>query len=219
MKRILTVILFIATTTLSAQEFVDLGLSVKWATCNLGANSPEEFGNYYAWGETATKTDFFWTTYLNAGMSGYEDCGTDKDPLKEYVYPNNKSIAGTQYDVVHVMLGGSYRMPTNADFQELIDKCTWTWTTLNNVNGYEIVGTNGNRIFLPAAGCSDTNEGCSNSYWSASPDMYYAGLAYFLDFESGYHYTIDFSRNSGFSIRPVQEKNKANKSVWQQKRD
>mgnify|MGYP003292437203 CR=1 FL=1 len=112
-------------------ESVDLGLSVKWATCNVGANSPEEFGGYYRWGA------------IDEG-----DCKPLFIQSRKYRY----NISGSQYDVARIKWGGSWRVPTRYEIQELVEKCTQKWTTYNGVNGALVTGPNGNRIFLPAAG-------------------------------------------------------------------
>src|SRR5574344_1450744 len=119
---------------------VDLGLSVKWASCNVGATSPESYGGYYAWGETEEKSVYTDSTFL------YYDSRADS------CINIGTNICGTKYDVAHVRCGGSWRMPTYAEFQELCNKCTKSWTTYNGVRGTKFVGPNGNSIFLPAAG-------------------------------------------------------------------
>src|SRR5574344_1874604 len=117
---------------------VDLGLSVKWASCTVGASFPEEYGGYYAWGETEEKSDYSWSTYkyCNDSSSTCMNIGSN--------------ISGTQYDVAHVKWGGSWRMPTHEEMQELYDKCTYKWITYNGVNGGKFTGPNGNSIFVPA---------------------------------------------------------------------
>jgi hypothetical protein len=127
--------------TVTAGQVVDLGLSVFWASCNLGAESPEEYGDYYAWGETKPKTSYTETNYA------YYD-----DNLKQYT-DIGVNISGTQYDAATVNLGGDWRMPTKDEMEELIDNCTWEWIQTNGKNGFKVTGKNGNSIFLPAAGC------------------------------------------------------------------
>ena len=118
---------------INGHEYVDLGLSVRWATCNVGANNPEDYGDYYAWGETKTKKEYT-----------EENCET---------YKNIGDIKGTSRDVAHVRWGSPWRMPTEEESQELIDNCDWEWTTLNGVEGSKVTSRkNGNSIFLPAAG-------------------------------------------------------------------
>lgn len=172
------------------QQKVDLGLSVKWAGWNVGASSPEEYGNYYAWGETTTKTSFT-----------EENCSTDGKSIG--------SIEGNStYDVARVQWGGSWRLPTKEEFEELIERCTWTWITYNGVNGYKVTGPNGNSIFLPAAGwfgASLYDRGTTCDYWSATPYESYSVGAYCLYFTSGYFNTYWSRRNYGHSVRPVSD--------------
>ena len=133
-----------------APEAVDLGLSVKWANVNVGAISPEDYGDYFAWGETELKTDYSWSTYKF-------ELGTDENgPFSKYVTNSsygtvdNKTVLDPEDDAAHVNWGGSWRMPTDAEWTELRTKCTWTWTS--EVNGMLVTGPNGKSIFLPAAG-------------------------------------------------------------------
>lgn len=127
--------------TVSAGQVVDLGLSVYWASCNLGAEKPEEYGDYYAWGETKPKSSYTEDnySYYNVNTARYIDIGSE--------------IGGTQYDAATVNLGNDWRMPTSGEIRELLNNCTWEWTQINSVNGYKVIGPNGNSIFLPAAGC------------------------------------------------------------------
>lgn len=126
--------------TVSAGAVVDLGLSVYWCSCNVGAESPEEYGDYYAWGETKPKNSYTEEnySYYNNDTKVYTDIG--------------ENISGTEYDAATVNLGSDWRMPTKAELQELLDKCTWEWTQINSVNGYKVTAENGNSIFIPAAG-------------------------------------------------------------------
>ena len=177
-----------ATGTSNGYGYVDLGLSVKWATCNVGANKPEEYGNYYAWGETITKS-----SYTSDNSKTYGKVMTD--------------IAGNvNYDAARANWGGSWRMPTKAEMQELKDRCTWTWTTQNGVKGYKVKGPNGNSIFLPAAGYRDGSSlylaGSYGYYWSSTP---YDSGAYGLNFDSSCHDMCYYYRYGGQSVRPVLE--------------
>ena len=121
---------------------IDLGLpyGTKWCCCNVGATTPEDYGGYYAWGETSEKSDYNNSTYAyyNSSTRDYTNIGSD--------------IAGTQYDVAHVRMGGSWRMPNDDQIEELYRNCTCTWTQQNGVNGILLTGKNGGQIFLPAAG-------------------------------------------------------------------
>ena len=125
----------------NGHEWVDLGLSVKWATCNVGASSPEEYGDYYAWGETTTKSSYTWSNYLSSKggtITNWNDCGTSKDPLRYYVYPYESSIAGTMLDVAYRLWRGDWRMPTFNEQTELRKNCYWQWT--NNYKGTRQAG-------------------------------------------------------------------------------
>ena len=124
-------------------------------------------------------------------------------------YIDSEGNLKPQYDAATVNWGGSWRMPTREEQQELIDDCTWIWTTLNGVNGYRVVGPNGNSIFLPAAGNRDGSSlniaGSLGLYWSSTPSVYYDYGAYGLDFGSSSHYMDYDNRDLGLSVRPVLE--------------
>ncbi|MCQ2201249.1 MAG: hypothetical protein MJZ27_04090 [Bacteroidales bacterium] len=209
------------------EGFVDLGLSVKWATCNLGATKPTDAGWYLAWGETSAKTNYTWGTYLfdlGGTMTDDYDAGTEKDPLKEYVKGGanySEGIGGTAYDAATAALGTGYRMPTQTEFAELANtsNCTWEWyakdnTEFNGVAGYKVTskkeGFTGKFIFLPAAGYrlgEDLyDEGSYGRYWSSTPYSGSAYNAYYLYFYSDLvrPYDYDF-RYYGFPVRPVSE--------------
>ena len=169
---------------------VDLGLSVKWATCNVGATSPEGYGDYFAWGETSPKTSY------------------TKDNCKTWDKRMGDMGGDSSYDAATANWGSGWRLPTESEFRELIDNCTWTWTKLNGVDGCEVKSKkNGNSIFLPAAGCcySDTTDyqGSYGDYWSSAPGGAYG--AYCLYFGSDSHYTSLDRRYLGRSVRPVAE--------------
>jgi len=174
---------------------VDLGLSVKWASCNLGASSPEEYGDYYAWGETQPKLEYSWESYkFGTSQSGPF---SKYNVRSTYGTVDNKSVLESVDDAAHVKLGGSWRIPTNEEWTELRTKCTWTWTTQNGVEGIKVTGPNGNSIFLPAA------SGSKGEYWSSSLDTYQPHAAWYV-----FIYTSSFSESSswrcnGLSIRPV----------------
>lgn len=180
-----------------AEEAVDLGLSVKWAPWNVGASTPEEYGGYYAWGETVEKATYNESSYQYYKNDGYVDIGSE--------------ISGTPYDVAHVKWGGDWRMPTNEEVQELIDKCTWQYTAVNGVNGAIVTGPNGNSIFLPATGYkmwSDLySDGSDGYFWTGTSgvEVNEANRLSF-DAEKGYAVAYEFSRVDGFPVRPVIEK-------------
>ena len=175
----------------NVHEYVDLGLSVKWATCNVGATSPEEYGNYYAWGEVNTKGTYTEANSLTYGMQ------------------MNDITGNTQYDAATANWGGDWRMPTKVEQNELLVYCTWTWTTQNGVNGYNVEGPNGNSIFLPAAGYRSGSSlygaGVYGGFWNSMPYGSNSGSAYYLDFSSSSLYMYYDYRYEGRSVRPVIE--------------
>ena len=194
----------------NGHEYVDLGLpsGTKWATCNVGANSPEEFGNYFAWGETEPKTTYSWSTYKwwngsRSTMTKY--CTSFSDGTVD-----NKTILELSDDAANANWGSDWRMPTKAELDELRNTfyTTWTWTTQNGVNGYKVTSkTNGNSIFLPAAGYrndSDLGEaGSYGYYWSSSLLTSSSYYAYVLLFNSSYVDWGSFDRYYGLSVRAV----------------
>ena len=192
-------------------EWVDLGLQsgLKWATCNVGANKPEEYGDYYAWGETEPKTTYNWSTYK--WCNGSADTQTKYCTSSTYGTVDDKTQLELADDAARANWGGAWRMPTDAEWTELRDNCTWTWTDDYNGTGVkgEIVtsNNNGNSIFLPAAGYrgdDDLNDaGDYGYYWSSSLDTdspfrtwgVYFGSAYLIrDYDRRYY---------GQSVRPV----------------
>ncbi len=188
---------------LRGHAYVDLGLpsGVKWATCNVGASSPEEYGGYYAWGETEEKEDYSWSTYKWFSGNIYSNYTFTKYNTNTSMdVVDNKTVLEPEDDVAHVKWGGSWRMPTLDEQKELLDNCTWSRTTQNGVDGYKVTGSNGNSIFLPAAG----NSGSNGRYWSSSlysSDSHNAYYLYFISSGScGWSY--DF-RGYGLTVRPV----------------
>ena len=198
------------TGTHNGHGYVDLGLSVKWATCNVGASSPEGYGSYFAWGETSPKNEYTWENlkYRTEGDS-YGNVKFSKYVASSKFGPvDNKTCLELMDDAAHANWGGSWRMPTNDEFKELIDKCTWTWTTENGKNGYKVVSkVNGNSIFLPAAGWRyDTllnNAGSKGDYWSSSLRKSDSYEARNLGFKSGSRYWSVSGRFNGHPVRPV----------------
>ncbi len=190
----------------TSSRAIDLGLSVKWASCNVGATAPEEYGGYYAWGETEEKEDYSLSTYKYCNGSYYSM--TKYCTSSSYGTVDNKTALEPEDDVAHVQWGGSWRMPTFNEIEELRHNCTWQWTTLNGVTGYRVTGPNGNSIFLPAASYRDGvevySQGAYGSYWSSSLNSSYSNSAYGLFFSSSsYYYYV--SRYFGHSVRPVCE--------------
>ena len=177
-------------------HIIDLGLpsGTKWACCNVGATTPEGYGNYYAWGETSPKSVYNRDTYAYYNSNtGYVNIGSD--------------IAGTGNDAATANWGSPWRMPTKAQCDELRTNCSSTWTTQNGVNGWKFTGPNGGTIFLPAAGNrwdSDLYDaGSYGSYWSSSLGESGPNYAWYLIFDSGGAYTDDNSRYGGYTVRPV----------------
>ena len=181
-------------------KYVDLGLpsGLKWAKCNLGASKPSDYGDYYAWGEIEPKaTDYSWATYK---------WGTESNMTK-YNNTDSKTTLEAADDAATAKLGSPWRIPTADEIKELIDKCTWTWTTQDGVKGYKVKGPNGNSIFLPAAGIRGGSEldnaGKWGYYWSSSLNAAYSYYAHNLLFDSGKHDLNDNNRHYGFTVRPV----------------
>ena len=175
-------------------DYVDLGLSVKWATCNVGASSPSDFGDYYAWAEIEPKTNYSENNYVYHNAEG-----------QYYVFDTD--IEGTEDDVAHIAWKGSWRLPTKEEWDELSNNCNWKWTKMDGHDGYLITGYNGNSIFLPAAGgyvgskLSYTEMGL---YWSSRQMDDFASGAYGFHFNSSGKGWGDGSfRWQGHTIRPV----------------
>ena len=193
--------------TENGYEYVDLGLpsGLRWATVNVGATNPKYYGNYYAWGEFAPKTTYTWENYTLA--NGSSTTLTKYNNSSSYGTVDNKTTLEAADDAATQIWGGNWRMPTIDEWQELIDNCTWTWTTLNGVNGRKVVATNGNSIFLPAAGgrYNDVlnSAGSYGYYWSSSLRTYSPSSAQCVYFYSGSRYSYFSSRYCGHSVRPV----------------
>ena len=196
----------------NGHELVDLGLSVKWATCNVGANSPEEYGDYFAWGEVEPKTTYDFSTYkyCDGTLNTFTKYCSKSDYGKDG-FTDNKTVLDLEDDAATANWGGTWRMPTTAEQQELINNCTWTWTTQNGVNGCKVIGPNGNSIFLPAAGLMSEgtlfNAASTGLYWSSSLDTDYPHNTYRVQFNSGSDdvawYDYFYNRAYGQSVRPV----------------
>ena len=194
------------TGTLNGYDWVDLGLSVKWAMQNVGASSPSDNGGYFAWGETRPKSSYTWSNCFDCLDDTGDNWGT-------YNIGGKTSISPTSgHDTARENWGGTWRMPTNAECEELCDedKCTWTWTSQGGHDGYLVTSKiNGNSIFLPAAGrrgSLDTDSvGGSGYYWSSTLSSSYSSSASYLQFYSSRHYTFDDNRIFGQSVRPVTE--------------
>ncbi len=189
--------------------YVDLGLpsGTLWATCNVGANAPEEFGEYFAWGETspqqAVDKKYCWKTYAFGKRRHLTKYCTDED----YGTRDNKTTLEPSDDAATVNWGGKWRMPTEDEVEELITSCTWTWTMVNGVNGYEVKGSNGNSIFLPAVGAyyeSDLGgNGEVGAYWSSSLIEDDTDEAAFCAFYEEEYESQSIDRCWGMAVRPV----------------
>ena len=198
------------TGTANGHDWVDLGLpsGTKWATTNVGASTPEGYGNYYAWGETTTKSSYNWSTYK--WCNGSSSSMTKYCTSSSYGTVDNKTTLDLSDDAAYVNWGTSWRMPTKAEQDELRNTSytTWTWTTQNGVNGYKVTSkTNGNSIFLPAAGyrydSSLSYAGSGGYFWSSSLNTSYSYYAYVLGFNSGgVGWSYDY-RYYGRSVRAV----------------
>ena len=218
MKRyVFTVVGIMMSLTLSAQsgkssgapanvEAVDLGLpsGTRWASCNVGASSPEEYGGYFSWGETEEKDNYNWNNYTY--LETYEKYdGYTRIVCKDI----GNNICGTQYDVAHVKWGGNWRMPTKAEMEELLEQCTTEQTVLNKVQVMKLTGPNGNFIFLPFTGFYDDgdieNEGFCTQCWSGELDSYSSTWALVIYNEENYKWVGRYGRNEGNSVRPVMD--------------
>ena len=192
---------------------VDLGLSVYWGTTNIGASKPEDYGDYYAWGETEAKSNYSWLTYKWGTNSTTSSTTLTKyNTNSSYGTVDKKKYLDQEDDVAHVKFGGKWRMPTLAEWDELYEKCTWIWTSNYNgtgVTGRIVTSTNGNSIFLPAAGLrsgsSLGNAGSYGLYWSSSLNTDYPFDAWFVSFGSGGVGRYNDYRYYGRSVRPVSE--------------
>ncbi len=212
------------TGTVKGYGYVDLGLSVKWATHNIGAETPEEFGDYYAWGETRIKNEYQWDTYKFSiisdprfipDFSKYDI----KLPTGKLSYSLSELLRfETKLDPVddtaHSNWGGSWRMPTHDEWMELKEKCIWRWTSINGHAGYWIISKkNGKSIFLPASGQIHSTFddkynrfGECGYYWSSSIGVINTGFppeASAMYFSRDYVSDIGCNRDLGLSIRPV----------------
>ncbi len=174
-------------------ESVDLGLpsGLKWATYNVGATTPSEYGEYFAWGEIEAKSSY------------------DEENSVTYGVEIGDISGNAQYDAARAKWGGSWRMPTKAEYDELVAECRWEWTTQDGTNGWNVTGPSGNHIFIPVAGYyyGDTlyDAGDYGCFWSSTPyeDDTYRAYGFFL-FSDGYETGWD-TRICGFPIRPVTE--------------
>ena len=202
-----------ATDDSDVHEWVDLGLpsGTLWATCNVGASKPEEYGDYFAWGETTTKGRYNWSTYKyfkGSSLTMTKYCNSSS-----FGTVDNKTELEPSDDAATANWGSGWQMPSYAQFNELINSSytTTTWTTLNGKYGRKISSkSNGNSIFLPAAGyrydASLDNAGSYGFYWSRSLNTSYSYYAYYLSFDSSNINASNYYRYYGQSVRPVRAK-------------
>ncbi len=198
-------------------QAVDLGLpsGIRWASCNVGATTPEGYGYYFAWGETESKKDYSWTTYKYANVGEryhykFTKYCTDASS-GDNGFIDNKTVLEPEDDAATANWGDVWRMPTDAEWTELREQCTWTYTTLNGVYGYQVASkTNGNSIFLPVAGFRNGTslylQGTRGYYSSSSLLENYSDNVWIVTFNHEEVYRHSNNRNNGLSVRPVQDK-------------
>ncbi|MCR4811504.1 MAG: fibrobacter succinogenes major paralogous domain-containing protein [Bacteroidales bacterium] len=191
-------------------EWVDLGLpsGLLWACCNLGASSPEKCGDYYAWGETMPKNEYSLTTYsyYNHENGIYTLNKYNTQQAKGLV--DSLTVLESADDAATALLGEGARIPTDAEWQELLDNTTAKWTTQNGVKGYLLTAANGNNLFLPAAGWMDGDSHLSKNtgdYWSSSLETLLPNNAHILNFGSTGLRVSNYERFHGSPIRPVHQ--------------
>ena len=194
----------------NGHEWVDLGLSVKWATCNVGASSPTAYGALYAWGETSPKESYSWENYRfrTRGDSWNNVQFSKYNSESKYGTVDNLKTLVASDDVATNNWGGRWRMPTYEELQEIWDRCEWTWTTINGVNGYQVRSkSNGKTIFFPAAGYNNYTHtvGVEVNLWSSS--LYDATNVWCISNFSGTFKIDNLFRSFGFSVRPVFDEN------------
>jgi hypothetical protein len=193
--------------------YVDLGLSVKWATCNIGATQPWERGEFFSWGETENKRINNWDTYkYSEGAHALTKYCSNPD-YAWHGLVDSVSVLDPEDDVAHIKWGGTWRIPTKAQIDELLENCTWEWTTLNEVNGYRVTGKKpgytDRSIFLPVTG--EYNDGkvfdyrLHGYYWSRNCGTVTSETAYTLEvYTKGSSAEIQ-SRYKSLAVRPVCE--------------
>ena len=174
---------------------LDLPSGTLWACCNVGATAPENYGSYFAWGETEVKSVYEWRNYIHS------------DGTSETCHDLGASICGTEYDVATKKWGSSWQMPSLVQIQELLAKCSYEWTELNGIKGMKFKGSNGGSIFLPAAGGHELSHlgllGQSGRYWSGTQNPLYNENACYLYFYNNFASWIHINRYCGYSVRPV----------------
>ena len=191
---------------LASELYVDLGLTsgLKWAKCNVGAEAETDYGDHFTWGETATKSNYAWSTY-------FDNPGGDGTTFTKYAL-DKKTQLDLEDDAAYAALGGKFRMPTDAEWKELIDECNLTWKTTEAgyaSNGYLVTGPNEKTIYLPFAGYWDgtvySNAGSYVYYWSSSLNESQSDYAWSWSFYSAGKVKFGIPRFAGASVRPVSD--------------
>ncbi|MBR3123153.1 MAG: hypothetical protein IKH48_03245 [Prevotella sp.] len=188
---------------------IDLGLpsGTQWANCNVGATKPEDYGDYFAWGETKAKKEYSWTTYK--WYSNVYNGLTKYNSFRELGTVDGKDELDLTDDAAYVNWGGNWQTPSEEQIGELLKECLWTWTQLNGVNGYQVKSkTNGNSIFLPVGGwyggISLNHDGMYGYYWSRSLYKHHSTQAFFLYlYVTNVRQNRDLVRYHGYNVRPV----------------
>ncbi len=183
--------------SISKYEAVDLGLSVKWATCNLGSSTPEGGGLRYAWGETELKDEYTEGNYKFKENGKY----TKYCNSRTYGIYDLKTQLEVEDDAARANMGGKWRIPSYDEFVELKNKCVWGWTKFNDIEGFKIVGPNGNSIFLPVTG----NYRMGHYWTSTATQATNSSSAYQLEFGPSAAALESASKYSPLPIRPVTE--------------
>lgn len=199
------------TGTHNGHAWVDLGLpsGILWATCNIGADTPEAYGDYFAWGETTAKEDYSWLTYDYAFGSSRLTKYCTKSDFGSNGFTDGLTTLLPEDDAAHVNWGGEWRMPTIYEMHELVNNCNHTYDTQNGVEGHLFTAENGNKLFFPAAGkredCVLYYEGMDGNFWSSTISIDSPTYARYFGFSSEFSDMIEYDgwRCLGFSVRPV----------------
>ena len=194
--------------SVGGHDYVDLGLpsGTLWATCNVGADSPEEYGDYFAWGETTPKSSYSWSNYKYGTAQNQLTKYCDNSDYGKNGFTDNKTMLDAEDDAATVNWGNEWRMPTVEEQGELTDGCIKIWTTQQGVKGRIFIGLNGNTLFLPAAGWSrgTSYAGSCGYYWSSSLSGYDANEPYNLYIDPSLSLSWDhYDRYYGLPVRPV----------------
>lgn len=200
-------------TSSTIPEAIDLGLSVKWASFNLGANNPEDYGDFYSWGEVESKDKYYWDTYkwcMGNGISLNKYCNQSSFGI--FGFTDVKYVLDSEDDAARSILGDGWRIPIDAEIDELLERCSWEEKIVNGRFGQKITGPNGNSIFLPYSGYMSDKSRISQDnmgyYWSSCIRLDYCVSAYVLRIKTGDNQRSYLTRPQGCSIRPVYDDGK-----------